>query len=165
MNRIKTTIMRFKKEAITTLIIASIIGLTQCKKDNNQHNPPPDPQLISDGQNIFRFDSFGDEDFWSGLLHIDKAIAGSAHGGFGTGVSPKSALAVGLKVDAQALPSDIVAGIQSGKVNLDDPATTLALIKLNAVLGIKGNFNSDGSMKSLGITCAVCHSTVDNSFA
>jgi len=157
--------MRFKKEAITTLIIASIIGLTQCKKDNNHHNPPPDPQLISDGQNIFRFDSFGDEDFWSGLLHIDKAIAGSAHGGFGTGVSPKSALAVGLKVDAQALPSDIVAGIQSGKVNLDDPATTLALIKLNAVLGIKGNFNSDGSMKSLGITCAVCHSTVDNSFA
>jgi len=156
--------MRFKKEAITALIVASIIGLTQCKKDNNPHKPPPDPQQISDGQNIFRFDSFGDEDFWSGLLHIDNAIKGSANGGFGTGVSPKTALAVGLKVDADALPPDVVAGIQSGKLSLDDPATTIALIKLNAVLGIKGNFNADGSMKSLGITCAVCHSTVDNSF-
>lgn len=143
-----------------------VIGFTQCKKDNNNNNPDhPDPALVNEGKNIFRFDTFGDEDFWSNLLHIDKAIAGAANGGFGGGVSPKTALAVGLKVDAEVLPANVVAGIQSGAVDLDDPATTLALLKLNSVVGVKGTFNENGSLKSIGITCAVCHSTVDNSFA
>ena len=83
----------------------------------------------------------------------------------GPGVSPKTALAVGLKVDMDALPADLVDKIKRGQVNLDDPATTLALIKLNSVLGIQGQFNQDGSLKAMGITCALCHSTVDNAFA
>jgi cytochrome c553 len=80
-------------------------------------------------------------------------------------VSPKNALSVGLKVDAEALPASVVSGISNGTVDLDDPATTLALLKLNAVVGVKGNFDAAGSLKSIGITCASCHSTVDNSFA
>jgi len=157
--------MRYKKQIIVTLISLVVIGITQCKKDNNDHPHQPPNSVISEGKNIFRFDTFGDEDFWSNLLHIDKAIAGEANGGFGPGVSPKTALAVGLKVDAEAIPAEVVAGIKAGTVNLDDPATTIALLKLNSVVGVKGNFNEKGSLKSIGITCAVCHSTVDNSFA
>jgi len=152
----------------TTRIVVAfgiLFLLSQCKKNDN---PPPhhgeNPAQVSDGKNIFRFDTFGDEPFWSGLLHIDKAILGAKNGGFGPGVSPKTALAVGLKVDANALPANVVAGIQSGAISLDDPATTVTLIKLNAVLGIKGEFNPNGSLKQIGITCASCHSTVDNSF-
>jgi len=114
---------------------------------------------------IFRYDTYGDEEFWSGLLHIDKAIAGANNGGFGTGVSPNTALAVGLKVDSDALPQSLISQLKHGRVNLDDPATTLALLKLNAVVGVKGTFKADGSLQSVGITCALCHSTVDNSFA
>jgi hypothetical protein len=121
--------------------------------------------LEGQGKDIFRFDTFGDEEFWSGLLHLDKAIAGTNNGGYGPGVSPNMALQVGLKVDAEALPSELVSDIKSNKVNLDDPATTLALLKLNALVGVKGNFQADGKLKSIGITCASCHSTVDNSFA
>jgi hypothetical protein len=121
--------------------------------------------LINEGKDIFRYDDFGDGDFWGGLLHLDKAIAGANNGGFGTGVSPNAALAAGLKVDVDAVPADILAGIKSGTVNLDDPAITLALLKLNSVVGLKGNFSTEGKLTSIGITCAVCHSTVDNSFA
>ena len=141
-----------------------LVSLTLCTKDKHE-DEKANPSLISEGKEIFRFDTFGDEDFWSGLLHIDKAIAGKNFGGFGAGVSPKTALAVGLKVDAAALPSDVVAGIKSGAVDLNDPATTLALLKLDAVVGIKGKFNEKGELKSIGVTCASCHSTVDNSFA
>ena len=146
------------------LSFITVVVLAQCKKDNDKP-VEDDPALIADGKNIFRFDSFGDEDFWSGLLHLDKAIAGSANGGYGPGVSPKTALAVGLKVDADVLPPSVVTGIGNGSISLDDPATTIALLKLNAVVGVKGNFDAAGSFKSMGITCAACHSTVDNSFA
>ncbi|HEY1870517.1 MAG TPA: hypothetical protein VGG71_05625, partial [Chitinophagaceae bacterium] len=124
-----------------------------------------DKSLIDQGKQIFRFDDFGDKDFWSGLLHIDKAILGANHGGFGPGVSPTTALAVGLKVDIDALPADVRNGIKSGAINLNDPATTIALLKLNAVVGVTSNFNQDGTLQSVGITFASCHSTVDNSFA
>lgn len=157
--------MAYKKQSIIIVSLIAVVTFVQCTKGGTVKDPIPDPALVKDGKEIFRFDTFGDEDFWSGLLHIDKAIAGAANGGFGGGVSPKTALAVGLKVDAEALPADVVAGVQSGAINLDDPATTLALLKLNAVVGVKGNFNTDGGLKSIGITCAVCHSTVDNSFA
>lgn len=158
--------MSYKKQIILALMSLVVIGFTQCKKDKDNNKPDhPDPALVSEGKNIFRFDTFGDEDFWSSLLHIDKAIAGAANGGYGSGVSPRTALAVGLKVDAEVLPASIVSGIQSGAVDLDDPATTLALLKLNSVVGVKGTFNENGSLKSIGITCAVCHSTVDDSFA
>lgn len=122
-------------------------------------------RLANQGRQIFRFDTFGDEDFWGGTLGLHKAIEGAKFGGVGSGVSPATALAVGLKVDQDALPASLVQAIQAGKVDLNDPATTLALLKLNAVLGVTGFFNTDGSLKSVGIQCALCHSTVDNSFA
>lgn len=130
-----------------------------------------DPQVaaaaavLAEGRKTFRFDTFGDEAFWGDTLKLHQAIEGKAHGGVGDGVSPKTALAVGLKVDATALPADVVAGVKSGVVSLDDPATTLALLKLDSVVGVKATTNPDGSLKTIGIQCALCHSTVDDAFA
>jgi len=121
--------------------------------------------LFAEGKAIFRFDTFGDEVYWTDTLKLHQAIEGEKFGGVGGGVSPKTALSVGLKVDAEALPRAVVEGIKAGKVDLDDPATTLTLIKLNAVVGVKGTFNNDGSLRTVGLTCAVCHSTVDDSFS
>ncbi|HBG06241.1 MAG: hypothetical protein A2075_00835 [Geobacteraceae bacterium GWC2_58_44] len=122
--------------------------------------------MVDAGKQTFRFDTFGDEAFWGDTLKLHQGIEGSGFvGGVGPGVSPKTALAVGLKVDVDALPQDLVAQLKNGTLNLDLPANTLALIKLNAVLGITGFFNPDGSMKSIGIQCAFCHSTVDDSLA
>src|SRR5262245_25533098 len=126
---------------------------------------PAGAKLIADGRQIFRDDTFGDEAFWGGTLQLHKAIAGAKLGGVGPGVSPKTALAVGLKVDAARVPTKVAEGIKSGKVDLDDPATTVALLKLDAVVGVKGRVDGSGRLTSLGITCALCHSTVDDSFA
>jgi hypothetical protein len=117
------------------------------------------------GRHIFRFDTFGDEAFWGDTIKLHQAIEGTSFGGVGPGVSPKTALAVGLKVDVDALPSALIAELKGGQVNLDDPATTLALLKLNAVVGVTGVFASSGKLKSIGIQCALCHSSVDNSLA
>jgi len=122
-------------------------------------------QMMEKGRQIFRYDTFGDEAYWTGKLKLHQAIQGNKLGGVGPGVSPKTALAVGLKVDMDALPADLVERIKKGRVNLDDPGNTLALIKLDSVLGVKGTFNQDGSLKSVGLSCAVCHSTVDDAFA
>ena len=122
-------------------------------------------QSIVNGRKTFRFDTFGDEAFWGDTLKLHQAIAGSANGGVGPGVSPKTALSVGLKVDAEAVPADVAAGIKAGTVDLDDPKTTLALLKLNAVVGLTGFFSSTSGLQSIGIQCALCHSTVDDSFA
>ncbi len=121
-------------------------------------------KMMDEGRQIFRYDTFGDEAYWSDKLKLHRAIAGAKLGGVGPGLSPKAALAVGLKVDMDALPADLVAKVKNGQVDLDDPATTLALIKLDSVLGVKGTFNSDGSLKAVGLSCAVCHSTVDDAF-
>jgi hypothetical protein len=121
--------------------------------------------MLTQGRKIFRFDTFGSEAFWGGQLQLHKAIAGAKNGGVGPGVSPKTALTVGLKVDADALPAALQKQLKAGKVNLDDPATTIALLKLNAVVGVTAFANPDGSVKGMGIQCALCHSTVDNSFA
>jgi hypothetical protein len=122
-------------------------------------------QMLKDGRKIFRFETFGSEAFWGDTLELHKAITGAKNGGIGPGVSPKAALAVGLKVDADALPEALKAQIKAGKVNLDDPATTIALLKANAVVGVTAFANPNGSVRSMGIQCAFCHSTVDNSFA
>jgi len=121
--------------------------------------------LVAQGKQAFRFDTFGDQAFWGGTLHLNDAIAGAANGGVGPGVSPKTALSVGLKVDVDALPGAVRSAIANGQVNLDDPAVTLTLLKLNSVVGVKGFFDRNGRLNSVGIECALCHSTVDNSFA
>jgi len=127
--------------------------------------PSPRNALYVQGQKIFRYDTFGDESFWGGALQLHKAIEGKKLGGVGSGVSPKTALSVGLKVDAAKIPGSVATAIKAGKVDLNSPKTTLALLKLNAVVGVKGIFNKNGSLKSMGLSCAVCHSTVDDSFA
>lgn len=169
--------MQSKSYLLIVAYMAAVILFIQCTKslepieqatshkgDFNKIPLHKNKTLVQEGKQIFRFDTFGDEEFWSGLLHIDKAIAGEANGGFGAGVSPNTALAVGLKVDAEALPPEVVAGIRTGSIDLNDPATTLELLKLNAVVGVKGTF-VNGGITAIGITCASCHSTVDNSFA
>ncbi|MEO9064196.1 MAG: Ig-like domain-containing protein [Burkholderiaceae bacterium] len=119
-----------------------------------------DTAFLAQGQKIFRFDTFGDETTWTDTLHMNDVIAAA--------VDPTTALAVGLKVDAEALPASVVAGIRNGSISLTDPATTIALISLDAVVGIKGtvrNIDGRNTLTRVGITCALCHSTVDNAFA
>jgi mono/diheme cytochrome c family protein len=106
------------------------------------------------GQNIFRFDTFNDEQLWTTVLRMHEAIRS---------VNPLTALAVGLKVDAEALPGALVAALQARKVNLTDPAVTIELLRLNAVVGVIGKVDDLGQLTSIGTTCALCHSTVDNS--
>jgi flagellar hook capping protein FlgD len=120
---------------------------------------------LEKGRQIFRYDTFGDEAWWGDALQLHRAVEGERFSGVGPGVSPATALAVGLKVDVDALPPQLQEQLKKGEVNLDDPATTLALLKLNSVVGVTGHFKGDGSLKSMGIQCALCHSTVDNSLA
>ncbi|HXI97664.1 MAG TPA: hypothetical protein VNG73_01890 [Gemmatimonadaceae bacterium] len=119
-----------------------------------------DPAVIAAGKDIFRFDTFGDETFWTDTLRMHEVIRSA--------VDPTTALSVGLKVDTDSLPPAVVAGIQNGSISLTSPATTVALLKLNAVVGVKGtvtSVNGQDVLTRVGITCALCHSTVDNSFA
>lgn len=126
-------------------------------------------QMMRQGRQTFRFDTFGDEQFWGDTLLLHQAIEGKKLGGVGAGISPSTALDLGLKVDVDALPEKLVQQLKQGRVNLDDPSVTLQLLQLNAVVGVTGFFNppaqqaSRGVLKSLGIQCAFCHSTVDNS--
>jgi hypothetical protein len=119
--------------------------------------------LLAQGREIFRYDSFGSETFYGDVLRLHNAIKGAALGGEGPGVSPAAALAAGLKVDVAALPPDLIDALLAGEVDLDDPATTVALLQLDAVVGLKGVFDRRQNLTSLGITCALCHSAVDDS--
>ena len=109
-----------------------------------------------DGQAIFRYDTFGDEQLWTDVLKMDEAVAK---------VDPATALAVGLKVDVDALPPSVIDALRNKEVDLTDPKVTLDLLRLNAVVGVKGTVSESGELKSVGITCALCHSSVDDSFA
>ena len=114
-------------------------------------------QMLDSGQQIFRFDTFGDQAFWGDQLQLHQAV---------NGLTPRNALALGLKVDADALSPSTVEAIKHGKVNLDDPAVTRGLIKQKAVVGVVGFFNNNSDkLTSIGLTCAVCHSTVNDSVA
>jgi len=119
-------------------------------------------ELLERGRRTFRSDTFGDEEFWAGTLQLQRAIAGQRFGGVGAGISPSAALKLGLKVDVNALPRAVVNALRQQKVDLDDPANTLLLLKANAVVGLRGTFTGN-QLTSIGITCALCHSTVDNS--
>jgi hypothetical protein len=113
-------------------------------------------QNVRDGKEIFRFDTFGDEQLWTDVLRMHEVIAT---------VPPATALAVGLKVDVEALPPAIIDALRAGQVDLTNPAVTIELVRLNAVVGVKGTVDGTGRLTSVGVTCALCHSTVDNSFA
>jgi mono/diheme cytochrome c family protein len=108
-----------------------------------------------EGREIFRFDTFGDEQLWTDVLRMHEVIPA---------VDPATALAVGLKVDVEALPSDLVAALRAGQVDLTNPAVTVELLRLNAVVGVQGTVNETGQLTTVGITCALCHSSVDDSF-
>lgn len=133
--------------AVAALAIALVAGALSLGSVTGAEPP--------DGKTVFRFDTFGDEQLWTDVLRMHEAIAT---------VSPATALAVGLKVDVEALPPAVVKALQAGEVDLNDPAVTLQLLELNAVVGVVGKV-VDSKLKSIGITCALCHSTVDNSFA
>ena len=122
-------------------------------------------QMLDEGRRVFRYETFGDEAYWGETLKLHRAIAGAKLGGVGPGVSPKTALSVGLKVDVDAVPAAVAAALKAGTVDLDDPASTLVLLKANAVVGVTGHFDAQGTLNSLGVQCAFCHSTVDDSFA
>jgi mono/diheme cytochrome c family protein len=159
-----------------SLVAVSAFLIASCAKPESQ--PPVDssapaatadstpagndvsPASLAEGQRIFRFETFGDEQFWTDTARMHEVVQKS--------VSPATALSVGLKVDADAIPPDVAAAIKAGKVDLKDPATTVTLLKLNAVVGLKGTVstvNGKDTLIRLGITCALCHSTVDNAFS
>ena len=119
-------------------------------------------EMFDKGKAVFRFETFADEVFWTDQLQLQKVIADSKHGGIGQGITPKQALDAGLRVDLAVLPKFLRRKIKQGKF-LDDPWVTLQLIKINAVLGVVGKFDGDGNLKSIGLTCASCHSTVSDS--
>ena len=127
-----------------------VITLTLTGFADDRQRPP------SVGQTIFRFDTFGDEQLWTDVLRMHEVIAT---------VDPATALAVGLKVDVEALPKAIVSALRAGQIDLTDPAVTIELLRLNAVVGVKGAVNPQGQLTRVGITCALCHSSVDNSLA
>jgi len=114
-------------------------------------NPHP-----GEGQTIFRYDTFGDEQLWTNVLRMHEVIQ---H------VDPATALSVGLKVDADALPAAVLSAVRAGKVDLTDPAVTIELLRLNAVVGVKATVNESGQLSTVGVTCALCHSSVDDAVA
>ena len=149
---------------------------TGCDGDNG-HAETFDPPVVSsqldtnvsamlkEGRQTFRFETFGDEAFWGDALGMHDAIKGEARGGVGPGLTPTTALSLGLKVDADALPQELKTQLGAGQVDLNSPQTTIELLRLNSVVGLTGFFDPQGNLTSLGIQCALCHSTVNDSLA
>jgi hypothetical protein len=131
-------------------------GAAVSSEDGERGRRDDDERNHRDGQAIFRYDTFGDEQFWTDVLRMHEVIAT---------VPPTTALAVGLKVDVEALPRSIIAALRAGQVDLTNPAVTIELLRLNAVVGVRGEVNDSDQLTSIGITCALCHSSVDNSLA
>lgn len=145
---------------IAGVLSACAVAVVACGGGSRDSAAADQAALIAQGRQIFRFDTFGDEIFWTDTLRMNEVISAA--------VDPLTALSVGLKVDMEALPATVVQGIQSGDISLTSPATTVALLKLDAVVGVKGmveTVNGQDVLKRVGITCALCHSTVDNSFS
>src|SRR5512138_3336802 len=130
------------------LVVAFVLSASASGRADN---PPRD-----DGQTIFRYDTFGDEQLWTDVLRMHEVIQN---------IDPATALSVGLKVDLDSLPPTVVSALRAGAVDLRDPAVTVELLRLNAVVGVKGTVNESGQLVKVGVTCALCHSSVDNSLA
>ena len=126
------------------------------RRDDDGNKEEREDRGIKDGQRIFRYDTFGDEQLWTDVLRMHEVIAT---------VPPATALAVGLKVDIEALPRAVVDALRAGQVDLTNPAVTVELLRLNAVVGVRGQVNEQGKLTRVGITCALCHSSVDDAFA
>ena len=162
--------MRAPRLPSTPVAFLLAASLSACSSSNTT-SPPADPvksaaaSVIDEGRQTFRFDTFGDEAFWGDTLKIHQALEGSARGGVGGGVGPATALAVGLKVDSDVLPASLINDLKANRVNLNDPGVTLQLLDLSAVVGVKGFSNGAGGLQKVGITCALCHSTVDDTVA
>ena len=152
---------RARMGKLAGLICAAVLGIVGlvagCGDDEPQGLRPLDPELVAEGKTIFRFDTFGDETFWTDTLRMHEVIR--------SGVSPATALSVGLKVDADTLPQAVKDALAAGQVDLNDAATTVTLLKLGAVVGVVGEVDANDNLVRVGITCALCHSTVDDSFA
>jgi mono/diheme cytochrome c family protein len=145
---------------LTAVTLAAAAAIAAACGDSSDDSEAQRAALVEQGKQTFRYDTFGDEVQWADTLRMHEVIS--------TAVDPVTALSVGLKVDAEALPPAVVDGIKNGTVDLTSPATTVALLKLNAVVGVKGTVetvNGADRLTSMGITCALCHSTVDDSFA
>jgi hypothetical protein len=151
--------MRLIGTAAAALILAMVFATSdlapvmQADQDRNGWHRGRDRDR---GRTIFRFDTFGDEQLWTDTLRMHEAISA---------VTPATALAVGLKVDVEALPREVIAALRAGTVDLNDPAVTIELIRLNAVVGVKGSVNQAGQLTRIGVTCALCHSDVDDALA
>ncbi len=164
-NHLSTTARRFAliRGIVALIAVAPVALIAGCGGDGGSADDQSSAQqaaLVEQGKQIFRHDTFGDEAQWTDVLKMHDVISAA--------VDPVTALSVGLKVDSEALPTAVVAGIQNGTIDLKSPATTVALLKLDAVVGIKGTVetvNGVDKLTHVGITCALCHSTVDNSFA
>lgn len=152
-------------------IVVGCVILLGCSEDpvpREKSDPQEDETaaaFIREGREIFRHDTFGSERFFGQTLGLNRVVAGAANGGVGPGISPSTALGLGLKVDVTALPTQVTDALAAGQVDLSDPATTLVLLQADAVVGLKGFFDDTGRLLSLGTTCALCHSTVSDSFA
>jgi mono/diheme cytochrome c family protein len=147
-------------QALPALLAAMLVAALIPACGGGGDGAPASGELVAQGRDVFRFDTFGDEAQWTDRLRMHEVIEQA--------VSPNTALAVGLKVDAEAIPADLARAIRAGQVDLDSPATTVALLKLNAVVGVRGvveSVNGVDRLRRVGITCALCHSTVDDSFA
>ena len=159
---------------LATIITAAVLT-NRLHAERGDARPPRAPfdrvigehaeELFRNGATIFRYDTFGDEAFWGGTLKLHQAIAGARFGGVGPGVSPATALAVGLKVDVDNVPAAVLDGIRAGTVDLNDPANTIALLDAKAVVGVSLLRDAAGRVQSMGVQCSLCHSTVDDSFA
>src|SRR3989442_12755094 len=125
-------------------LLALIASVSACSESPTSS---PIERTLLDGQHVFRFDTFGDEAFWTDTLRMHQVVQG---------VSPKTALAVGLKVDVAALPGALVSQLRAGQVDLDAPATTVALLKLNAVVGVQASVDGNNTITRFGVTCALC---------
>ena len=151
----------------TFIVAGSTVFLMQPKTDGalfQQSIENNVDQLFEEGLQAFRYDTFGDEAFWTTAIQLNEAVAGENFGGVGDGLSPEAALGLGFKVDSEALSQGVIDALLAGDVDLSDPGVTLTLIQEEAVVGVVGTVEG-GNLTSLGITCAFCHATVDDSFA
>jgi mono/diheme cytochrome c family protein len=152
-----TNTARSRAVRIGAFVFAFAAATMTAVSCNDDGPSGPTAADIAAGKDIFRFNTFGDEKFWTDTLHMNTVIQSA--------VDPTTALSVGLKVDADTLPSEVLQAIQAGQVDMHSPATTVTLLKLGAVVGVKATVDANNNITRLGVTCALCHSTVDDRIA